>query len=76
MTEEDEYYEYQLRASAIPGSEWTTVAKEKWIAAERAAGFRPALWSGHPDYMKVCATGGFNSSTGISGRLVRKEAAE
>jgi hypothetical protein len=66
-----EGYVYQLRSDAIPGSEWVCVSKEDWIKAERAAGFRPALWSGHPEYMTTCATGGFNSSAGISGRIVR-----
>jgi hypothetical protein len=44
------------------------VTKEEFIAAERAAGFRPKLSSNHPDYMKVCATGGFGIG-GISGRI-------
>lgn len=63
-------YVYQLKASAIPGSDWVTVSKEDWIKAERAAGFRPALWSGHPDYMTTCATGGFSSSAGVAGQIV------
>lgn len=60
---------YWLKASGIPGSSWTQVSKGDWIKAERAAGFRPKLWSGHEDYMKVCATGGFGGSTGISGSI-------
>lgn len=64
-------YDYQLKAEGVPGSDWVSVTKEEWIKAERAAGFRPPLWSGHPDYMTTCATGGFSNSQGISGRLVR-----
>lgn len=52
-------YVYWLKAEGIPGSTWVKVSKEDWIKAERAAGFRPKLSSDHPDYMKVCATGGF-----------------
>jgi len=64
-------YDYQLKAEVVPGSDWVSVTKEEWIKAERAAGFRPTLWSGHPEYMTTCATGGFSNSQGISGRLVR-----
>lgn len=60
---------YWLKANAIPGSAWTEVAKEDWIKAERHAGFRPKLWSGDPDYMTTCATGGFSDSRGISGSI-------
>ena len=55
-----------LRAPMI-SKDWTEVTREKWIAAERAAGFRPKLWSGDPAYMTTMATGGFSSSTGLSG---------
>lgn len=48
-------------------AEWE-VTKEEWVEAERAAGFRPKVSSDHPDYMKVCATGGFTSGP-ISGRI-------
>lgn len=65
MTERTE--KYWLKAEAIPGSAWSEVSKEDWIKAERAAGFRPKLWSGDPNYMKVCATGGFSGQ--ISGTI-------
>jgi len=48
--------------------EWQEVSKEKWIEAERAAGFRPKCSSDHPRYMKDCATGGFTGS-GVSGKI-------
>lgn len=54
---------YWLKANAISGSSWSEVSKEDWIKAERAAGFRPN------NYMKVCATGGFSNSAGISGSI-------
>lgn len=60
---------YWLRAEGIPGSQWQSVSKEDWIKAERAAGFRPKLPSDDPRYMKVCATGGFGGSGGISGGI-------
>lgn len=69
-------YDYQLKAAAIPGSDWVSVSKEDWIRAERAAGFRPHLWSGDPNYMTTCATGGFSSSAGVSGRIVPLSALE
>ena len=68
-------YDYQLKAEGVPGSDWVSVTKEEWIKAERAAGFRPPLWSGHPDYATTCATGGFSNSQGISGRMVRAASA-
>lgn len=43
------------------------VSLEEYCKAERSAGFRPKLWSGHPNYMRTPATGGFYSSSGISG---------
>lgn len=57
-----------LKASAIPGSTWVKVSKEDWIKAERAAGFRPKLWSGDPEYTKTYATGGFSNGQ-ISGTM-------
>lgn len=45
------------------------VTLEEFCKAERAAGFRPKLWSGDPAYMTTPATGGFSSSRGISGRV-------
>jgi hypothetical protein len=62
-------YTHWLKASGIPGSQWTKVSKEEWIRAERSAGFRPKLWSGDPAYMTTYATGGFSTSLGISGTL-------
>lgn len=53
---------YWLKADAIPGADWVQVSKEDWIKAERAAGFRPKIGDG-------CATGGWGSSAGISGRI-------
>lgn len=35
------------------------VTKTEWIHFERAAGYKPKLSYDHPDYMKVCVTGGF-----------------
>ena len=61
-------YRYLLKADF--NTEWTEVTKEQWVKAERAAGFRPKLWSGDPAYMTTCATGGF-SGAGISGRFER-----
>jgi hypothetical protein len=48
---------------------WDEVTKEQWIRAERAAGFRPKLWSGDPNYMTTCATGGFSNGGGLSGKI-------
>lgn len=47
---------------------WDEVTKEQWVMAERNAGFRPKLWSGDPNYMTTCATGGF-SGGGVSGKI-------
>ena len=44
------------------------VTLEEFCRAERAAGFRPKLWSGDTSYMTTPATGGFGNSNGISGR--------
>ena len=38
------------------------VTREDFIAAERAAGFRPKLSSSHPNYMTTLATGGFSQT--------------
>ena len=46
------------------------VSVEEFCRAERNAGFRPKLASDDPHYMTTPATGGFGSSTGISGRVV------
>lgn len=51
-------------------TDWIEVSKEEFIRAERAAGFQPKLSSCHPDYMKVCATGGFSNSV-IAGKIRR-----
>jgi len=48
--------------------DWIEVTKEKWIKAERVAGFRPKMSSDQPGYMDTCATGGF-SGGGTSGRI-------
>lgn len=45
------------------------VTKEDWIRAERNAGFRPKLPHDHPNFMKVCATGGFGSRSNVEGRV-------
>jgi hypothetical protein len=58
---------YFLKAYFQP--DWVEVSKADWIKAERAAGFRPKLSSDDPRYMAVCATGGFGSSAGISGKV-------
>jgi len=50
-------------------TDWIEVSKFEWIRAERAAGFRPKISSTDPHYMQTCATGGFSSSGGISGRI-------
>lgn len=64
----DPVYRHLLTATFNP--QWVEVTKEDWIKAERAAGFRPKLWSGDPNYMTTYATGGF-SGGGISGRIER-----
>ena len=45
------------------------VTLEEYCKAERAAGFRPKLWSSDPAYMTTPATGGFSNGDGISGRI-------
>ena len=47
---------------------WQKVSKKKFIEAERDAGFRPKLSSDDPQYMKVCATGGFGTDQ-IEGKI-------
>ena len=44
------------------------VSLEEFCKAERAAGFRPKLWSGDPAYMTTPATGGFSNGS-MSGRV-------
>ena len=46
------------------------VTLEEFCKAERAAGFRPKMWSGHPKYMTTVATGGFSGSGGVSGSIM------
>lgn len=46
-------------------SDWAEVTCETWINAERGAGFRPKGGG------SGTATGGFSSSSGVSGRIVR-----
>jgi len=48
--------------------DWQEVSKEKWIQAERNAGFRPKYSSDDPRYMTTCATSGFGGN-GISGKI-------
>ena len=55
-----------LKAPMISNA-WTEVTRQKWIEAERAAGFRPKMSGDDPRYMDTMATGGFSSSTGLSG---------
>ncbi len=45
------------------------VSLEEFCKAERAAGFRPKLWSGDAAYMTTPATGGFGGDDGIRGRV-------
>lgn len=44
--------------------EYQEVTKEKWIKAERQAGFAPKCGS-----LVICATGGFTGN-GISGKII------
>lgn len=53
-----------LKASFL--KKWEEVPKEVWIAAERAAGFRPKMASDDPRYMTTYATAGFGTEL-ISG---------
>lgn len=57
-------YTHWLKATGIPGSPWVKVTKEEWVKAERSAGFRPKAVD-----VGQYATGGFGSSSGISGSL-------
>ena len=61
-------YRYFLSATIAGEKIEREVTLEEFCKAERAAGFRPKLWSGDPAYMTTPATGGFSSSSGISGR--------
>lgn len=47
---------------------WVEVTKEEWIREERASGFVPKMSSSDPRFMTTCATSGFGSSRGSSGR--------
>jgi hypothetical protein len=60
-------YRYLLKADHQ--AEYDEVSKETWIRAERTAGFQPKMSSDHPEYMNVCATGGFGGS-GMSGKII------
>jgi hypothetical protein len=53
---------------------WEEVNKEKWIKAERAAGFRPKMASVDPRYMDTYATGGF-AGNGVRG-IIRYDGSE
>ena len=57
---------YYLKADF--NDDWTEVSLEQYCRAERAAGFRPKLWSGDPNYMTTPATGGFSGGN-VSGRI-------
>lgn len=61
-------YRYFLSATIAGEKIEREVTLEEFCKAERAAGFRPKLWSGDPRYMKTPATGGFSNNSGISGR--------
>lgn len=50
-------------------TDWTEVSKAEWIESERAAGFRPRMAGDDPRYPGTCATGGFDSADGVSGRV-------
>ena len=60
-------YTHWLKATGIPGSSWTKVTKDEWLAAESRAGFRPKPGCG------PYATGGFSDSAGIRGSLTRDD---
>ncbi len=62
-------YRYFLSATIEGEKIEREVTIEEFCKAERGAGFRPKLWSGDPKYMTTPATGGFGSSSGISGRV-------
>lgn len=47
---------------------WEEVSKEKWIRAERSAGFRPKMASNNPRYMDTYATAAFGGN-GVSGTI-------
>lgn len=54
-------------------AQWQRVTKEAFIAAERAAGFRPKLPTTDPAYATTCATGGFGSSGSVQGQIRYEE---
>lgn len=66
MNREYRYFLYVVLAGERIERE---VSLEEFCKAERAAGFRPKLWSGDPAYMTTPATGGFSS--GESGGRVQ-----
>lgn len=48
---------------------WLEVTKEVWIKAERDAGFQPmGISISDPNYMAICATGGFSNGV-VSGAV-------
>jgi len=61
---------YWLKCSGE--SYYRKVTKEEWIKAERQAGFRPKCAYTDPDYMKICATGGFGGN-GVEGKITFEE---
>jgi len=61
-------YRYFLSAKLGDETVEREVTLEAYCAAERAAGFRPKLWSGDPKYMTTPATGGFGGG-GVSGSM-------
>ena len=64
------YWAIEIDAETGELLEWKEVTKEKWIRAERSAGFRPKCSSTDDAYMTTCATGGFMGN-GISGKIER-----
>lgn len=63
-------YRYFLCATLGDEKVEREVTLEEFCKAERAAGFRPKMWSGDPRYMTTPATGGFSSGV-VSGRSIR-----
>ncbi|MGJ7544596.1 hypothetical protein [Variovorax sp. LT1R16] len=61
-------YRYFLSAKLGDETVEREVTLEAYCAAERAAGFRPKLWSGDPAYKTTPATGGFGGN-GIGGSM-------
>lgn len=60
-------YRYFLKAPLV-NDEWVEVSRQKWIEAERSAGFWPRMSKDDPRFMEVTATGGFTGG-GISGKI-------